>query len=256
MEPDVAKDVCLRIIHFLEQYEMPYTCIGGSLLGLVRDGDLIPHDTDIDLATYMPFVPLIYKLERQLLDHELYICRLQKGPKLLRSRRKIRHKSAYGIKVGYDVIYIWRISISGTRDFEWDVNTRTPPFNLSYPAPKTGYLKYVDVYGYSWLPKLAPLRWGTDQVNIPLNPHEFLRTVYGDWENPVSRENYSRSASAEPGLISSLMNQSAYGNQFSDVRYPYIPPEETENITTIEEFLAKFPFIENIVRPTYNKSVI
>jgi hypothetical protein len=248
MEKEVAKSVCLRLIRFLEEHQMPYMCIAGSLLGLVRGGDIIAQDTDIDLATYMPFVPLIYRRQEKLIERELYICRLQKGPKLLRTRRKIRHESAYGKKLTYDVIYMWRISISGTRDFEWDANTIRPPSNFNtQPAPDTGALRYVDVYGFSWLPLLTPLRWGSDQVIIPENPGEFLHTVYGDWETPVKREEFSRPASAEPALVSSVMYSSDYGVQFHDPLYPYIKPEDTEDLTTIEDFLSKFQFLQNLM---------
>jgi len=249
MEKEVAKSVCLRLIRFLEEHQMPYMCIAGTLLGLVRNGDIIAHDTDIDLATYMPFVPLIYSLQERLMERELYICRLQKGPKLLRSRRKIRHGSAYGKKLAYDVIYMWRISISGTRDFEWDTNSRRPPSNLNIqPASDTGALRYVDVYGFSWLPLLTPLRWGSDQVIIPKNPGEFLHTVYGgDWETPVKRKEFTRPASAEPALVSSVMYSSDYGSQFHDPLYPYIRPEETEDLTTIEDFFCRFPFLQELV---------
>lgn len=45
-----ASTVLLDACEFLEQIGVPYFLIGGTLLGILRDGELLPHDKDIDLG--------------------------------------------------------------------------------------------------------------------------------------------------------------------------------------------------------------
>ena len=97
MKRDIAAGVCKRLLSFLDQYNIPYLFSGGSLLGIIREGDLIVDDTDIDLCTYVPYIPIIYSMKKQLLENELIITREIKGDKLLKSIKKGKNGKVYDV---------------------------------------------------------------------------------------------------------------------------------------------------------------
>lgn len=64
MNPDIAK-VALRALHStMAKLHIPFFLFAGTLLGIVRDGDLLPHDKDMDvgLPWATPRIPLVEAL--------------------------------------------------------------------------------------------------------------------------------------------------------------------------------------------------
>jgi len=45
-----TKELLIKFIEFTEQYNIPYFAIGGTLLGSIRNGGLLPFDDDIDVG--------------------------------------------------------------------------------------------------------------------------------------------------------------------------------------------------------------
>lgn len=58
-----------------DQYDIEAVMIGGSLLGLVRDGDLLPWDKDVDFAVFEKDIDKTFALEREFRDAG-FECRL------------------------------------------------------------------------------------------------------------------------------------------------------------------------------------
>jgi hypothetical protein len=47
-----TKELLLKFIEFTEERKMPYFAIGGTLLGCIRNGGLLPFDDDIDVSIF------------------------------------------------------------------------------------------------------------------------------------------------------------------------------------------------------------
>jgi hypothetical protein len=47
-----SRNLLVTVARFLDAQEIPYLVDGGTLLGIVRDGDLIPYDTDLDFSLF------------------------------------------------------------------------------------------------------------------------------------------------------------------------------------------------------------
>ena len=46
----LARQLLLRTVAVLDAAEIPYYLEGGTLLGMVRDGDILPWDYDLDIS--------------------------------------------------------------------------------------------------------------------------------------------------------------------------------------------------------------
>ena len=51
---ETARELLLRAVRVLDEAGIRYHLEGGTLLGLVRDGDLLPWDHDVDISVMAP----------------------------------------------------------------------------------------------------------------------------------------------------------------------------------------------------------
>lgn len=47
---EYSRKMLLQTCRLLDQHNIPYYLEGGTLLGIVRDGDLLPWDGDLDIS--------------------------------------------------------------------------------------------------------------------------------------------------------------------------------------------------------------
>jgi len=236
MKRDIAAGVCKRLLSFLDQYNIPYLFSGGSLLGIIREGDLIVDDTDIDLCTYVPYIPIIYSMKKQLLENELIITREIKGDKLLKSIKKGKNGKVYDVMAEKaKVRYLWRLSFNGTNENEGIDDDRDT-------------LRWIDIYGMHWFPLLKQVEWRGIQVNLPIDPETVLTLVYHEWKTPVHRKNFVRPLSAEPIHFCTTLYCSTYGIENRNSQYLYLNNKEIENFTTIKDFCKHFSFMKELVK--------
>lgn len=66
--PDLPsqRDNLDRFKAVLDRHDLPFFLVFGTCLGIVRDGDLIPHDQDADVAIYFEDAPRFYKAMEDL----------------------------------------------------------------------------------------------------------------------------------------------------------------------------------------------
>jgi phosphorylcholine metabolism protein LicD len=150
----------------LDSYRATYWICCGTLLGCVRDGDLISHDSDIDVA-----VPI-----RDCSNH-LVTAASNLGLKLKytfgRPERGLEYSfHRRGVKLDVFAHYQcdegqWMGVWSGSR-------------MARYQFPKLAGIEYVDFCGI--------------RVPIPTNAEEFIEAQYGaSWKVPQKRWDYFRS---------------------------------------------------------------
>jgi tetratricopeptide (TPR) repeat protein len=142
---------------------VPIFPFAGTLLGIIREGDFIAHDTDMDFAI---------KLEdySSLLITELVGNRFQ-------------FEGSFGkLEKGYELRFIKR-NIQIDIFFFYD----NPNYNCTYYYDNYGKLYEVRYKKF----ELKEFMFKNIKIQIPNNPEEFLRQQYGDdWRTPKKTFNY------------------------------------------------------------------
>ena len=60
------------LVSMLDKYAIPYACAGGTLLGAIRNGGLIPWDDDCDITIEREHIPTIMWLKYIFTDGDKY----------------------------------------------------------------------------------------------------------------------------------------------------------------------------------------
>ena len=239
MKKKIAIDVLSRLVKFLNDYKIPFHLSGGTLMGCIRENDIIDGDTDLDLCSYVPYIPIIYSLKDKLKEYDLYLSREQKGDNLLKSWKKKHCETVYGVKVNYpnQTKYLWRLSFNGTNKDE-GIDDHPEEF------------RWIDIYGQHWFPMTNKVMFNNIEVNIPMNSDKYLDIVYGNWKKPVHRKVFKRPMSAEPIYECTTLYFSKYGVNNRDNTFKYLDEKECEDFVDIKEFTNKYDFIGLCVKPT------
>ena len=69
----------LTTIDVLENLEIKYCLVFGTLLGIYRDGDLIEHDTDTDIAVWIKEESKLIKTVEKMEENELMLTRFDRN---------------------------------------------------------------------------------------------------------------------------------------------------------------------------------
>ncbi len=165
------KGMLLKTIDILNEKKFKYWLEAGTLLGIIRDGDLIPWDYDADIGIPAESADDIMKLRLQFL------------PKYLIKRRYIRSAWIPGnmrvIKVKTPWEKIKQIN------FHVDLFC-VYPVQDKYRWIDTAALKHVDRKYYD---TLDTIEWEGRKIYIPNHVEEYLSLRYGNWEVPAQNYN-------------------------------------------------------------------
>ena len=161
----------LKTIDILNENGFKYWLEAGTLLGIMRDGDLIPWDYDADLGIPAETADEIMKLRLEFL------------PNYLIKRRKVHTSWLPGdmrvIKVKTPWEKIRQVN------FHVDLFCVYPVEN-KYRWVDSGALKHVDRKYYD---TLGTIEWEGRTINIPGYAEEYLSLRYGNWQIP--EQNYN-----------------------------------------------------------------
>lgn len=173
-----ARKLLLYTVDLLHQQRIPYHVVYGTLLGLARDGDLIPWDVDVDV--------MIHRDEVARFRRALWRYRLR----------------GWRVCDKYPMAYDYAAWARG------DVNTICikRPLLLDLLRPpyfRTGrrimdiFVRYSDGDSYAWdtfdMVSRAPrrffdgyetIRYAGRDIHVPRDYREFLELVYGSWQVP------------------------------------------------------------------------
>jgi len=251
MKKEIIIKVFKRLIKFLDYYNIPYHISCGTLLGYIRDNDLIEWDTDIDIHTYVPYIPIIYSLKEKLLnDYQLYFSRFQKGDKILRVKKNYGVKKVYGLNVpDYNKDrYLWRLSINGTNKYEGHEGHESEENNI-----KT--FRWIDIYGKHWFPLLKKVNFKNIDIFIPSNSEKYLEEYYGNWKLPIKKKNFVRPYSAQPIYACTIMYNSKYAKENIDPQYFYIDEFSCNDFVNVDNFINKYKFLKILMKDTLEKLI-
>ncbi len=152
----------------LESLRIPYWLDGGALLGAVRDGEFPEGDHDVDLSTWMEYLPQhkdIINTARAM----GFICDCQYGPPGAQLQF-----CRYGL--GFD---IWFKTRDGDTAW-WCI----------WPSPDNGgpLFKRVPTAFYD---NLGVVEFKGRKFPAPGDTEGYLTLRYGDWRTPVSDADYN-----------------------------------------------------------------
>lgn len=149
----------------LDDLKIPYFLSNGTLLGCIRDGDLIKHDTDVDLGVFCEDIRGKEDLLRQkFLDKGFHVF------------------GEYGtIEDGFEFSFK-RINKLDIFIYYKEGDKRTMSVYTS-----NGRLKYVYDDFHT-----IPYTFLGEPVYVPDNYESYLIAQYGDWKTPVEVWHYAR----------------------------------------------------------------
>jgi lipopolysaccharide cholinephosphotransferase len=178
-----AQRLLLEIVEVLDEAGIDYTLDAGTLLGIVRDGDLIPWDNDIDITIPHRELPKLLGTLNRFRLRRRWI-----------SKRFFRQSSPYWKQGDYRAIKIRNRKL----------------LLFKGPVHADLYIKYRvgDVYYWSSAKMICKadaehfdgyelLEYRGTRLKVPARYADYLTLVYGDWRTPVRRFN----ASADDGSI-------------------------------------------------------
>ena len=165
------KDMLLKTIDILNENGFKYWLEAGTLLGIMRDGDLIPWDYDADLGIPADTADDIMKLRLKLL------------PKYLIKRKRIQTSWLPGDMRVIKVKTPWE----KIRQVNFHVDLFCVyPVDNKYRWVDSSALKHVDRKYYD---TLSTIEWEGRTINIPNHAEEYLSLRYGNWQIP--EQNYN-----------------------------------------------------------------
>ena len=160
------KKLVLFAIKILEKNNIPYWVDEGTLLGIIRDGDLLPWDHDADMGVPGDYAEKLWSIRHQFSPVFTMVRKMTSSPWLPGKFRSVKLKTPFerfvGINFHIDLFFKYKI---GTRQ-HWIIMN----------ALKHSDSKFFD--------KLDTTTWEGREVNIPSNVKEYLRLNYGNWEVP------------------------------------------------------------------------
>lgn len=156
MNIEIMSKNLLDLKEVFDKYQIPFVLIYGALLGIIREGNLIAHDHDVDIACFGG-TPEKHHWKMRWVKNELK----DKGFFIV-DNSCCRCKTDFFIRNGERIDIFWFDKI----DNEWIYNDA-----LRYPAKFFDKLEEVDFLG--------------TKFKIPSNTTEFLEITYGDkWKIP------------------------------------------------------------------------
>ena len=172
-------------VQLLDEHNIVYHLEGGTLLGLIREGDLLPwdHDLDIsimavDLALAEKVLPSLFakghKVSSRSFLSNRYVFK-QGEKRILKVKRWVSYlKSAIFFKGPKPIALDIFVKYSDESHTYWEANKKV------MKVPKSHYLSYETVTFLNY------------PFKVPNDPKGYLTLKYGDWEVPVKEWNCSQ----------------------------------------------------------------
>lgn len=190
---NLARDLMLNLCRLFNEHNIPYYIDHGTLLGLFRDGDLLPWDNDIDFAIDAEHLASV----QQLLWEKLPQMKL----------KNCMHNQ-WTMTAAYDFIKMpgseqYRKRIIKVYDHSDD--------EISQALNADIIIKYKDEDQRYWLvgatvlnapdnytKTTVPFEFHSTPVHIPKFTEAYLTVLYNDWRTPVKRWDHSMYSNIQP----------------------------------------------------------
>lgn len=164
---DRMRSMFIEIIETLERLDTPYHLEGGTLLGIVRDGDLLPWDKDTDISINLENADKYYEAISALRGAGWRITEkffLEDNPFARQGQPRVAKVSDY-----------WLWSMKGPH--RMDIFLKYPKDEwMCWTAANRHMRVKRDYYeGYD------VIDWNGHKLRAPKNHRDYLTEKYGDW---------------------------------------------------------------------------
>lgn len=177
---DTAKKMLKDVCAILDENDIPYVLDNGTLLGIVRDGGLIPWDNDLDIAVKQDYLDRLIRIRYKfwLAGYRTRIRRSKKDmPHFPRgSVRIIKIQTRRLFFKGVTLLDIFIKKEEGDQCY-WTMGVKNPIL-LSAPLRYYEDVTRREFGGYEYL--------------IPGDYETYLAHRYGDWKTPVRDFDYRK----------------------------------------------------------------
>lgn len=181
-----ARRVLLTIARLLDKNKIVYHLEGGTLLGIVRDKDLLPWDHDVDISIPASAVPNFLKLRFALLcrGYKLSVRRstIEAGP------IKRGDYSIFKIKPLAGYLLHWLIPSHHDKFIVLDVFVKTNDSKHTYWQAKRKVMRVEKEFYESF----ETVSYHSQLLKVPQRFRDYLTQKYGDWSKPVKDWECSR----------------------------------------------------------------
>lgn len=164
-------DQLFQVLQVFDRFGVVYHLEGGTLLGIARDGDLIPWDKDLDVSIMSDQVPQLLKALSSLHDSgwriskKLFLMDCEFAQAGEARIYKVKNRFLYFF-AGKHVLDIF-VKYKHEDDVYWVAADHI--MRVSF--------RYYDGY--------ETLSWRGLNVKCPLYYEEYLTAKYGDWKTPI-----------------------------------------------------------------------
>ena len=155
------RKILFSVKKILDELNVKFWLVNGSALGMIRDGDFIEWDDDIDLDLYEEdYIPVFDEVLDKLINAGFIVRAVKRGPT---SKMSAYLNDGNHIKIALGAIYL-------------DGNYRKK-LNRTYPKR---FFEEPFIYKYRGV-----------EFRIPGPPEEYLSYLYKNWKKPLKR-NYTQ----------------------------------------------------------------
>lgn len=174
-----ARKLLFTITNVLDEKGIPYHLEGGTLLGIVRDHDLLPWDHDVDISIPFEFADEIPKLRMPLLKkgYKISVRRSLKNTGPI----KIGHYSIFKIKPLFAYMVYWFIPGYKRQLVVMDIFVKAKDEAFTYWQAKDKVMRVENKYYESF----ETVQYRGHLLKVPNHYREFLTQKYGNWSITV-----------------------------------------------------------------------
>jgi lipopolysaccharide cholinephosphotransferase len=174
-----ARKVLFTVTELLSKKNIPYHLEGGTLLGIVRDNDLLPWDYDVDISIPFEQASHVLKLKFALLlkGYKISVRKSEKeiGP------IKIGQYSIFKVKPVLDYILYWFLPRHSKNFVVLDIFVKTNDETFTYWQAKKKIMRVENKYYQSQ----ETIPYKGHSLNVPNHYKDYLTEKYGDWSTPI-----------------------------------------------------------------------
>lgn len=165
-----ARGLLLDVVDVLNAAGIDYMLDSGTLLGIMREGDLIPWDNDIDITIPARELPKLLGVLKVFRAHRRWI-----------SLRRFTHAYHHWTESDYRAIKI------RTRRMFFFKGRIACDLYLKYPGPDAYYwssMRMVCKADRRYFDAYETVEYRGRRVKIPAHAADYLENIYGNWRTP------------------------------------------------------------------------
>jgi lipopolysaccharide cholinephosphotransferase len=176
-----ARSMLLEVVKLLDFKNIKYHLEGGTLLGIVRDGDLLPWDHDVDISIPYSEAHKFLKIKK-ILFFRGYKVSIRKSTKSVGPFKK-GHYTLFKVKRFVPSIIKWALPWYSKQYIVLDLFVKPNDENHTYWQAQ-GKLLRVENKFYNDYDSVDYIGY---KFKIPNLHKEYLSKKYGDWSTPVKQ---------------------------------------------------------------------